>query len=141
MTGETIWVVAGALRNPDRLWLMHKRPLDKAHGGLWEFPGGKVEVTEIPAEALVRELHEELGIVVEVKDCFPAGFAEETRNSAVRPIVILLYTIADWLGVPQALEGEELGWFTPEEIAGLPKPPLDQQLAVQLFGQIIKKPQ
>ena len=140
MTGETIWVVAGAMRDPDGLWLMHKRPLDKAHGGLWEFPGGKVETTEIPSEALVRELHEELGIVVEAKDCFPAGFAEEARNSSARPIVILLYTVADWLGSPQALEGDEIGWFTPEEIAGLKKPPLDQQLAGQLFGQIIKKP-
>ena len=140
MTGETIWVVAGALMNRDGLWLMHKRPLEKAHGGLWEFPGGKVEATEIPAEALVRELHEELGIVVEAKDCVPAGFAEEQRKSGARPIVILLYTIADWLGAPQALEGEELGWFTPQEIADLPKPPLDRRLAGQLFGQIIKKP-
>ena len=140
MTGKTIWVVAGALRNRDDLWLMHKRPLEKVHGGLWEFPGGKIEATEIPTEALVRELHEELGIVVDVKDCAPARFAGETRNLGTRPIVILLYTIADWAGTPEALEGEELGWFTPEEIAGLPKPPLDQQLACQLFGQIIKKP-
>ena len=65
MTTEPIWVVAGALRSREEHWLMHRRPEEKAHGGLWEFPGGKVEPTEIPVEALIRELHEELGIVVE----------------------------------------------------------------------------
>lgn len=139
MTGETIWVVAGALSDSEGMWLMHKRPLEKHHGGLWEFPGGKVEETEIPSESLVRELHEELGIVVEAKNCCPAGFAEERDAFGPRRIVILLYTIADWIGSPQALEGEEVGWFTPEEIAQLSKPPLDEQLASRLFGQNFKK--
>lgn len=57
-------VVAGALRGADDQWLMHQRPLEKMHGGLWEFPGGKIEATEIPSEALVRELHEELGVEI-----------------------------------------------------------------------------
>ena len=139
MTGEITWVVAGALAGPDGVWLMHQRSLKKAHGGLWEFPGGKIESAEIPVEALIRELHEELGIVVEAAHCSPAGFAEERRIAGKNPIVILLYTIADWVGSPKALEGEAVAWFAPEEIADLPKPPLDEQLAGQLFGQAGEK--
>ena len=135
MTSEPIWVVAGALKGGEERWLMHRRPQEKAHGGLWEFPGGKVEPAEIPVEALIRELHEELGIVVEASACEPVGFAEERRQSGRRPIVILLYTITDWVGEPCALEGGAVDWFSALEIAQLDKPPLDERLAHQLFGQ------
>ena len=54
-------VVALALRDGKGRWLMHRRPADKHHGGLWEFPGGKVETGETPRNALVRETEEELG--------------------------------------------------------------------------------
>ncbi|MEL7189935.1 MAG: NUDIX domain-containing protein, partial [Pseudomonadota bacterium] len=50
--GGRMLVVAGALSRKDGCWLMHRRPAHKHHGGLWEFPGGKVEATEIPSEAL-----------------------------------------------------------------------------------------
>ncbi|MEP1422701.1 MAG: (deoxy)nucleoside triphosphate pyrophosphohydrolase [Erythrobacter sp.] len=133
MNDAPLFVVAGALAGSDGRWLMQRRPLDKAHGGLWEFPGGKVEGTEIPTESLVRELQEELGIVVELADCTSAGFANESRKPDKRPIVILLYTISDWVGLPQALEGGEVGWFSPREVMKLEKPPLDQQLMAQLF--------
>lgn len=155
MRPEPIWVVAGALRategttkaGGEERWLMHRRPQEKAHGGLWEFPGGKIEAAEIPVEALIRELHEELGIVVESGACEPAGFAEDRREPSQqlgqqlgsqagrRPIVILLYTIADWIGEPQSLEGGAVAWFSREEIAKLAKPPLDEQLTAQLFGR------
>lgn len=129
-----MWVVAGALAGSGDKWLMHQRSLEKHHGGLWEFPGGKVEGAEIPVKALIRELHEELGIAVQDSACKPAGFAEERSPTAQNPIVILLYTIDKWDGEPQALEGEGIGWFTAKEIADLDKPPLDQLLAAQLFA-------
>ena len=157
MTGgigsRPIWVVAGALRGrgqgtegvSEDTWLMQRRPFEKDHGGLWEFPGGKIEDTEIPVKALVRELREELGITIRVDDCIPAAFAEERRprsdadcaqtgNKNLRsPIVILLYTIDVWAGEPLSLEGGRLGWFTPKEIMELDKPPLDRELALRLF--------
>ncbi len=126
-------VVAGAMHRADGRWLMHRRPDGKHHAGLWEFPGGKVEPAEMPADALVRELAEELGIRCQADDCAPAGFAETGVAEAGRPIVIMLYTVAEWEGEPRALEGGAVDWFTPAEALALPKPPLDVKLAQALL--------
>jgi 8-oxo-dGTP diphosphatase len=126
-------VVAGALVGDDGRWLMHKRPEGKHHAGLWEFPGGKVEPHEMPLESLIRELAEELGISCDQSSCTPVAFAETEPGEQGRAIVILLYTVKRWQGEPAALEGGEIGWFTPSEIAGLAKPPLDIRLAEALF--------
>ncbi|MEE4209064.1 MAG: NUDIX domain-containing protein [Parvularcula sp.] len=134
MTQETLWVVAGALAGPDETWLMHRRPYAKHHGGLWEFPGGKIEDAEIPVNALLRELGEELGVEVRESDCEPIAFAEDRSGECEQAIVILLYTVGAWRGEPRALEGGDVGWFTPPEIARLDKPPLDCELAKRLFA-------
>lgn len=114
---------------------MHRRPPGKHHGGLWEFPGGKVEPGETPGNALVRELAEELGIGCRREDLIPVTFAEE-RDADGRPaIVILLYTLRVWVGEPVPLEsGARVGWFDPAEIEGLARPPLDVLLAARLAG-------
>jgi 8-oxo-dGTP diphosphatase len=127
-------VVAGALARGDGCWLMHRRPLGKHHGGLWEFPGGKVEDNEIPKESLIRELREELGIECDPARCRPVAFAECAGDGGQPAIVILLYTVTGWAGEPAALEGGAIGWFTQTEVRGLAKPPLDEQLAAHLFG-------
>ena len=134
MSDIVLWVVAAALNGSDGLWLMHKRPLEKAHGGLWEFPGGKIEPYEIPTQSLIRELREELGIEVRETDCEPATFAQGWSEDGARPIVILLYKVRAWEGVPACLEGGAIEWCSPQRIADLPKPALDQQLAAQLFA-------
>ena len=139
MMTKPILVVAGALRGSEDTWLMHRRPYAKHHGGLWEFPGGKVEDTEIPVKALTRELHEELGITVREQDCNPAGFAETSDPGEPNPIVILLYIVSDWSGKPDALEGGRIDWFDQNQIAELEKPPLDRLLAVQLFEKVALK--
>lgn len=126
-------MVALALGGEGGRWLMHRRPEAKHHGGLWEFPGGKVESDETPANALIREIGEELGIVLDPADIHPAGFAQEDASLRAAPIVILLYTCRRWQGEPQALEGGAIGWFTPQEVGKLDKPPLDIELAGALF--------
>lgn len=122
-------VVAAAIRGGDGRWLMHRRPLNKQHGGLWEFPGGKVEKGETPRNALVRELREELGISVPPGHLKAAVFAESDGAKERSPLVIMLYIVGDFEGEPQAIEGEAVDWYTHAEIAALDRPPLDIQLA------------
>lgn len=135
MNDAILWVVAGALSDGEGRFLMHERPKGKAHAGLWEFPGGKVEAAETPVKALIRELSEELGIAIDAADCEPVGFAEEAPTAGQRAIVILLYRIANWAGEPRALEGGSVGWFDSAGIAALNKPALDEVLAGQLLGR------
>jgi 8-oxo-dGTP diphosphatase len=133
MAPGLIMVVAGALLREDGLCLMQRRPYEKHHGGLWEFPGGKVELSEMPVQSLARELEEELGVRCEAGAIAPLAFAETPPSGDGPPIVILLYSVNRWQGEPKALEGGAIGWFTPDEVMALPKPPLDVSLARQLF--------
>jgi len=126
-------VVAAALQREDGAWLMHRRSDHKHHGGLWEFPGGKVENGENPRVALARELREELDIEVSPSNCEAQFFAEEPVDQRERPIVILLYTLRIWTGAPVALEGGALDWFSLDQTRSLAKPPLDVELAAKLF--------
>ncbi|GAA3798259.1 (deoxy)nucleoside triphosphate pyrophosphohydrolase [Qipengyuania pelagi] len=121
-------VVAGLLIDPQGRWLMHRRPWDKAHGGLWEFPGGKVEPGETPEAALVRELGEELDISIDPRWIEPLAFASEGSKAGGRPITLLLYLVRQWEGTPRAVEGGAIGWNRPDAAAKLEKPPLDVAL-------------
>jgi len=125
-----ILVVAAALRNSSGSLCLQRRPEEKNHGGLWEFPGGKVEPGESPAAGLCRELAEELGILVHQADLAPCGFAAEPG------IVILLYACSRWRGEPLALEGGAVGWFAPDQLTAQPMPPLDYPLARQVQGLV-----
>lgn len=127
-------VVAVAIRNEAGLWFLQKRPKHKDHSGLWEFPGGKVEPSETPVNALIRELSEELAISVSEPDLHPATFAQSATRDDRLPIVILLYIYLHFSGEAVSQEGAEIGWFTKEQVDDLPKPPLDVDLARQLFG-------
>ena len=68
-------VAAAALVRSDGRLLLAQRPMGKPMAGLWEFPGGKVEAGETPQGALVRELKEELGVVVAEADMQAFSFA------------------------------------------------------------------
>lgn len=126
-------VVAGALKRSDGRWLMHRRPEGKHHAGLWEFPGGKIEPGEMPRDALRRELLEELGIKLPIESLHPVSFACEDVDRIVKPVLLLLFASDHWQGNPTPLEGGEIDWFMPGQIADLPKPPLDEELVASLF--------
>lgn len=125
-------VVAAALVDDRGRVLMQQRPAHRAHGGLWEYPGGKLEPGEGPAGALVRELDEELGIAVDPADCHPIGFA--TAEDGARPVILLLYGCRRWQGTPDSREGAVLAWCTPAMIGALPQPPLDVPLGAAAIG-------
>jgi mutator protein MutT len=105
-----------------------RRPAHKRHGGLWEFPGGKIETGESPLEAARRELAEELGMVV-------TGVAEVML--AVRDpgsaYVIEFYPVTA-TGQPQPTEHSDVAWMQPSQLLELPLAPSDEQFARWLVG-------
>ncbi len=124
-------MVAVALQDDRARLLLQQRLPGKHHGGLWEFPGGKVEAAEKPKLALVREIAEELALELDPAQLRPACFAEETGNPA---IVLILYTSRQRVAQPQGLEGQAWGWFAPEEAAELPLAPMDRKLLSRIAG-------
>jgi 8-oxo-dGTP diphosphatase len=125
-------VVAAAIRDGVGRVLLQQCLPHKRHAGSWEFPGGKVENGETPRFALCREVAEELGVVLEEDGLEPAGSAEEPPENGRPGLVLILYTCLRWHGEPQALEGQRWGWFTLEEAARLPLPPMDRALLAGL---------
>ena len=112
---------------------MQRRAAGRAHAGLWEFPGGKIEPGESPKAALVREAREELGLELDAAQLQPVAFAADEAPGGV---LILLYLCRGWQGAPRCLDAAELGWFAPGEIEALPMPPLDYPLAAGLLRWI-----
>ena len=131
-------VVAIALIDGKGRVLLQKRRAGGRHGGLWEFPGGKVEPGETPESALIREIAEELGIEVLSADlCEEGEVAENPAPGSDRlPLVLKLYRCPRWRGEPCCLDAEEIGWFTPTEAAKLAVPPLDRPF-IERLGAIV----
>ena len=131
-------VVAVALIASDGRILMQQRRADRAFGGLWEFPGGKVEPGESPESALIREIEEELGLVLAPETLVPLSFASDPALPPTprQPHVILLYTCREWHGEPRCLDGDDIAWVACDELLTLPMPPLDVPLAKALLKVI-----
>ena len=127
---KTVAVVAAALVDPVGRVLVQQRAAHTSHGGLWEFPGGKVEQGERPEAALIRELHEELGIDVETACLAPATFSSVATGAD--HLLLMLYVCRKWGGQPQALEAAALRWLRPVELHALAMPPADRPLIALL---------
>jgi len=130
MTSRLVLVVACALIDPDGRVLLAQRPLGKAMGGLWEFPGGKVDSGEAPEETLIRELREELGIAV--KEACLAPFAFTSHPYPDFHLLMPLYVSRRWEGTPQALEHSALKWVRPRDMGQYQMPPADLPLIPML---------
>ena len=135
-TSAWVPVVAVALVDGDGRVLLQQRRHGKRHGGLWEFPGGKVEPGEAPEQALVREIGEELGIAL--GRFAPLAFsADPDWRSATRdPHLILLYLCREWRGEPQCLDGEAIAWIAVDRIPSVAMPPLDVPLVEALLASL-----
>ena len=125
-----ILVVAVALVDVDGRVLIAQRPDKKQMGGLWEFPGGKVEIGELPEEALIRELDEELGIDVSENCLAPFTFA--SHGYLDFHLLMPLYVCRVWEGKITPKEGQKLKWVRPLELKKYPMPPADVPLVAML---------
>ncbi len=124
-------VVAVALIDPQGRVLLQKRAAVGSYAGLWEFPGGKIELGESPESALIREIEEELGVLITSSALLPLTFSSDSLQppDARSPYVILLYTCREWRGEARCLEGEAIDWFAPSALLDQAMPPLDYPLA------------
>jgi 8-oxo-dGTP diphosphatase len=121
-----VLVAAVALIDPDGRVLLAQRPEGKAMAGLWEFPGGKVEAGETPEAALIRELHEELGIDTWESCLAPLTFASHAYEAF--HLLMPLFACRKWQGTPQPREAQALRWVRPERLRDYPMPPADLPL-------------
>ena len=107
-----IHVVAGALFDASGRVLLAQRPPGKHMAGGWEFPGGKVEPDEAPFAGLQRELREELGVETHAAEPLIA-YEHEYPN---RRVLLDLWLVSHFTGVPASLEGQPLQWVTLDEL-------------------------
>jgi len=125
-----VLVAACALIDADGRVLIAQRPQGKAMAGLWEFPGGKVETGERPEQSLIRELKEELGIIVKEECLAPLTFASHLYPDF--HLLMPLYVCRRWEGFVAAQEGQRLKWVRPKELRDYPMPPADEPLISHL---------
>ncbi|QLQ32144.1 MAG: Nudix family hydrolase [Candidatus Thiothrix singaporensis] len=117
--GIYLHVVAAVIRDEVGNILLAQRPANKHQGGKWEFPGGKLEAGETPAQALNRELEEELGVTVlqakpliKVRHVYPE-----------RAVLLDVWEVTAFSGEPHGREGQPVAWFEPEQLPALEFPP------------------
>ncbi|HWK52853.1 MAG TPA: 8-oxo-dGTP diphosphatase MutT [Hyphomicrobiales bacterium] len=118
VTPPTLQVVAAAILDEADRCLLALRPTHKHQGGLWEFPGGKLEAGETPLQALQRELLEELDLRI--------GAAEPlvvtTHDYADRRVTLDVWVVREFSGEPRGMEGQALGWYSLEQLDALALP-------------------
>jgi mutator protein MutT len=114
-----VQVLAAVVRRRD-LYLLCQRPPGKRHGGMWEFPGGKLEPGESLEDAVKRELHEELGLEAETTG--EIAFSVRDGNSRF----VISFVPVTIIGDPRPLEHQALAWLTLEDAAAVNLAPSDR---------------
>ena len=125
-------VAACALIDPDGRVLLAQRPEGKSMAGLWEFPGGKVQDRANSQKLLlIRELNEELGIVVKEECLAPLTFASHLYPD-FHLLMPLYHVSRRWEGIVQPREAQILKWVRPNDLRNYPMPPADEPLIPHL---------
>jgi mutator protein MutT len=122
-------IVVAAVIERDDSFLLTLRPAGTHLAGHWEFPGGKVHHNETYAEALRRELFEELDIVANIGE-----LVQVVTHSYPEKTVELHFYRCVFIGEPRPMMGQEMRWVPRTELAGLPFPEADRALIARLAG-------
>jgi 8-oxo-dGTP diphosphatase len=113
MTADVLHVAAAVVRDGNGRILITQRAKHAHQGGLWEFPGGKLEAGETPQQALVRELREEVGI--EVKTAQP--LIKVRHDYGDRRVLLDVWTVGEFDGEAWRCEGQALQWIAPQQLS------------------------
>ena len=112
---KRVHVAVGVIFNSQGQILIARRHDDAHQGGLWEFPGGKVESDESVCDALARELHEELGINIHTSSCKPLI---EIRHDYSDKVVLLdVWAVSEFDGEASGKEGQPLRWVDRSQLS------------------------
>lgn len=139
MMTKRVHVVAAVIRNAQQEILLALRPSDKHMGGLWEFPGGKCEAGESPQQALARELHEELGIVIES----PQPLIQVRHDYPDLHVLLDVYEVSSFTGQAHGAEGQEVRWVASAALADYQFPAANRTIvtAAQLPQRYVITPE
>ena len=130
MERKSTEVVAALIWDGDK-FLICQRPAHKAHGLLWEFVGGKVELGETKEQALIRECQEELAVTLAVNDVF----MEVDHQYPDLHVHLTLFNASILDGTPQMLEHNDIRWITTQEIQQYEFCPADVEILRRLQAQ------
>lgn len=127
-------VVAAALVNSAGEILLAQRPEGKRLAGKWEFPGGKVEANETPEAALIREIHEELGVELDISGMEPFWFLSHDYITEFGfHLLMPVYLCRAWKGEPKALEHAAIQWCKPADMPMIDMIEADAELVQKLI--------
>lgn len=133
---KPIHVVAAIIWNQDQSSLfLAKRPDDKHQGGLWEFPGGKVDEGETSEQALLRELNEEVDIQVTMA----APFSTIRHDYSDKSVVLEFWSVTEFAGTPVGKEGQQTEWVNVTNLADYDFPEANQPVVKALVALAASK--
>ena len=129
---KRIHVVAAVISNSNNQVLLARRPQHLHQGGLWEFPGGKLNRGETIVQALQRELREELAIVVNQSDCHP--LLQVSHDYPDKHVLLNFWQVSSFAGTPYGNEGQFITWVPIEQLSDYDFPAANQAV-IELLQQ------
>jgi 8-oxo-dGTP diphosphatase len=112
-------MVAAALVDRDRVLLARRAPQKRWYANLWDLPGGHVETGETEAQAVVREVSEELGVIISEPTGSPVTHLFDYASSGTPIVDLSVWLVTNWVGDVKnnsPREHLELRWFTPKDL-------------------------
>lgn len=125
---KLVHVVAALLINAERQFLLAQRPEGKFQAGRWELPGGKLEAGELPEDALVREIQEELGITLDKAVLTPFTFISHSYAELGVHVLMPIFSCTRWHGSPKSMENQSFEWVRPQDLRRYPLVTADEVL-------------
>lgn len=124
----SVRVAVGIVINAENQVLITKRSADQHQGNKWEFPGGKIEESETPQQALRRELKEEVGIDIQSS----SFFTTIEHQYSDKKVTLEFYKVTKWLGEAKGLEGQPLIWVEKSALNNYEFPTANKAIVVML---------